>query len=88
MTQVVMLLTATRSYERGSWHRYERSVRTLRTGLLALLRTEQEDATNVGCIHAFIVLAHVVGMWVLRMETSDPTQQSNHGYRPRADQNW
>ena len=27
----------TRSYERGSWHRYERSDRTLRTGLLALL---------------------------------------------------
>ena len=27
----------TRSYERGSWHCYERSDRTLRTGLLALL---------------------------------------------------
>ena len=31
---------------RGSWHRYERSDRTLRSGLLDVLRTEQEAIRN------------------------------------------
>ena len=38
---ITLYLLVCRSYERGSWHRESNGARTLRTGLLAVLRTEQ-----------------------------------------------
>ena len=35
---------------KGSWHRYERSDRTLRSALLAFLRTEQEATFGAGVL--------------------------------------